>query len=158
MELKRVYDHGAPKSKWRVHQAGRRRAVNPGKLLGQRSVIGINEQLVPPVRSVRITRRPRTGVQHFTPELVRCGIDEGWLSMVDGVLTIHAENGAMTFNITREPGRYCCHCGQKLTDDGNGAAARVHVATAHPGAPSPDPENPSGYCCINYFDCVLGGA
>lgn len=90
--------------------------------------------------------------QKFTSDLIERGSAEGWLSMGQGKVTVHAEGGDVRYRIIRSPGYYCCHCGQQLEGDpriGDGPEAAkkrlAHVQEKHRGQPSPDPENPSGY-------------
>ncbi len=117
----------------------------------------------PTVRNViRILRAgPR---QHFSPELVQRATAEGWMSLVQGVLTLHGEDGDVRYRMLRSPGYYCCHCGMALEEAGAWAdegrtttQGMVHVATAHPKKASPDASNPAGYERITYFDCVRQG-
>lgn len=115
----------------------------------------------PAVRGVKVLRTsPR---QHFSPRFIEGGIAEGWLSMADRAITIHAEGGRITYRIERGPGYYCCYCGKKV-DDSSGARAHIQAAHASRVAagdeeagtvpPSPDPENPAGYRKNSYYDCV----
>jgi len=99
-----------------------------------------------------------TGVsaeQHFsTPlitELVKLNI-----AQLDGdELIIRAAPEDLHYTIKRTPGRWCLHCGEKLSDDANGEMARLHIAMKHNGVASPDPETPAGYVWLTYFDCTL---
>ncbi|OGT03307.1 MAG: hypothetical protein A2143_08030 [Gallionellales bacterium RBG_16_57_15] len=93
--------------------------------------------------------------QKFSPKLIAQGQGEGWLSVAKGNVIIHGEDGDVVFKVLAIPGRYCRHCGEKLTDDTTGSAARKHVAEKHAGKVSPDHENPSGYAMQNYYDCKL---
>lgn len=96
-----------------------------------------------------------TAAQHFSERLVKAGIEEGWISIKDGILTLYAKPENLLYTIVRTPGRYSCFDGTKLPDDDNGARARAYIAKHHAGEPSPDPNHPAGYECINYYDCVL---
>ena len=111
------------------------------------------------VSGIQIKRFPTNGRQHLSEKIVAKGIAEGWLSINDETVTIHDQVGDLDMNILRKPGRYCCHCGEKLEDDDHlvksGEAARAHVVSMHKGKKSPDPENPAGYLKLNYFDCVV---
>ena len=93
--------------------------------------------------------------QKFTENFLTGGEAEGWLVRKGAKITIHGLDGDVVFAIKQEPGRYCCHCGEKLPDDGDGKAARKHVAEKHAGKTSPDAENPSGYVMQNYYNCAL---
>ena len=92
--------------------------------------------------------------QHFTPELVTTAIAQGWLAWVKGgrgTLELIGANMTVPYKVLRDPGYYCCHCKKRQSD---GSEARMHIAREHAGKASPDPQNPSGYERINYFDCV----
>lgn len=93
--------------------------------------------------------------QHFTENFLTGGEAEGWLERNGKKVTIHGLDGDVVFGIVQEPGRYCLHCGEKLADDGDGRAARKHVADKHAGQVSPDAENAAGYVMQNYYNCVL---
>jgi len=109
----------------------------------------------PVVRGIKLKRMSADGKQRFAPKLVKIGQDEHWLSVTGGKIIIHDEGGDVPFKVLKVPGRYCCHCGEKLTDDADGAAARKHVVEHHVGKKSPDEQNPSGYVMQNYYDCEL---
>lgn len=110
----------------------------------------------PAVSGVVIKRLCSNGKQHFSPKLVKTGISEGWLTKTDEAIIIHDDDvGDIPFKILRGPGRYCCHCQEKLKDDPTGEAARQHVEEKHKGKKSPDPRHPAGYEMINYYDCEL---
>jgi len=97
--------------------------------------------------------------QHFSPDLVGKAIREGWIVLDGDVLTLKAyEQEDLKYKVLRQPGRYCLHCKAALPgvrEDYSGVAAREHVATEHPGNPSPSKEWPTGYEVLNYFECVL---
>ena len=77
------------------------------------------------------------------------------MEMDGDTLTFHVYPEDLEYTVKRTPGRYCLHCGEKLTDDAGGEMARLHVVQFHAGTPSPSASNPSGYEAINYFECVL---
>lgn len=79
---------------------------------------------------------------------------EGWGSLDRGKLILHTKP-KLVYKIVRGPGRYCCHCWAPL---GNEDEARSHLAAAHPGLESPDPNNPSGWCVNDYYMCEKAGA
>lgn len=98
--------------------------------------------------------------QKFSPDLIAAATAEGWLTMAAGKITIKHTEGEITFDVVRKPGRYCCHCGEKLAGrdiDPGGAMARAHVAAKHSGETSPDPENPSGYMVTAAYKGVQDG-
>jgi len=106
------------------------------------------EPKAPKLKGVRVLRAgPR---QNFSPELIQKGSAEGWLSLAKGRLVIEAEGGPIAYAVKCGPGYYCCHCGKPMD---NGAGARAHLAAEHPGAKSPDANNPSGYCRLNHYAC-----
>lgn len=109
----------------------------------------------PVVSGIKIKSISADGKQKFTPKLVKIGQTEHWLSLAADKITVHADGGDVVFAIKKWPGRYCCHCGEKLPDDQTGEAARAHVATVHAGKKSPDEQNPSGYVMRNYYDCEV---
>lgn len=99
-----------------------------------------------------------TGVdinQNFSVDLVTEALNKKWMTMEEGKLTLLIHPVNLYYKILREPGRYCCHCGDKLQDDIKGSLARLHIASKHPDKESPDPNNASGYCRINHFECEL---
>lgn len=152
MQLKRLYDWNAPRRTWPRNTVARHKPlVAPDGAV-------ITEQITPPVRCVRILTAPER--QHFSERMVEGAREEGWLTLEADRIAIAAEDGPVVYRIERMPGRYCCHCDAKLDDDDftnpgrPGEHARDHVATEHGDAPSPDPENKSGYRCIRYYDCV----
>lgn len=109
----------------------------------------------PVVSGIIVKRLPVSGKQKLSPKLIKTGQNEKWLSKGQDKITIHAEGGDVVFDVVSEPGRYCCHCGEKLADDATGEAARSHVSAEHSGKKSPDKRNPSGYEMRNYFDCKV---
>lgn len=92
--------------------------------------------------------------QNFSVGLVTHGITEGWITIDGDTLKLRAVPEDLLYTIKRHPGRYCEHCGEKLTDDDSGEMARLHVAMHHKDAPAPQ-GNPAGYVKINHFECVL---
>lgn len=99
-----------------------------------------------------------TGVepeQNFSTKLVTDFLKQGVIEIKGKTLIFHVHPEDLVYDIKRRPGRYCLHCGGKLPDDEKGELARLHVAESHQGVVSPDPNNPSGYEAINYFECML---
>lgn len=99
-----------------------------------------------------------TGVepqQNFSTGLIYAAIAEGWCTIGHGKLTLHLVPEDLVYTVNRVPGRYCCHCSEKLPDDATGEGAREHIRTVHPGVESPDPAHPAGYLMTNAFECVL---
>lgn len=90
MQLKRIYNHDAPKKEW-VSRTG-----SDG-----------TSQQIPPVTGVEIRRHGGIDSrQKFTPRLVDRGQREGWLSLAGVELTIAGENKTLIYKINRVPGRY----------------------------------------------------
>jgi hypothetical protein len=111
----------------------------------------------PVVIGVKVLRAGRK--QKFTPQLIERGIMEGWLALGGGRITLTGHDGAQhVWRIVRSPGRYCCHCGERLGDNADNMElarlAQAHVAAKHAGVASPDPENPSGYLCTHAYKGV----
>jgi hypothetical protein len=95
--------------------------------------------------------------QKFSGGLVEAAVAEGWMTLGQGQVVLHCQPADLSYRIVRIPGRYCCHCGEKLPDDATGELARAHVAAQHAGVRSPDPENPSGYSMLNAYECAREG-
>lgn len=96
--------------------------------------------------------------QNFSSGLIDAAVSEGWATLSKGQLILHVVPEDLVYTIKRVPGRYCCHCGEKLPDDATGELARSHVAREHSNAPSPDKQNPAGYCMVNAYGCELNAA
>ena len=96
-------------------------------------------------------------VQSFTPRFLQSGMEEGWISMSKGKITLDTAKADGTpapvvYKIDRAPGAYCCHCNQKL--DGGNEIAQAHIEEKHPGIASPDESNPAGYRIDNFYACT----
>ncbi len=101
-----------------------------------------------------------TGVsreQHFSTSLITEYVTLGLMEIKGKTLLFNVYPEPLRYEIKREPGRYCLHCGEKLADDQGGELARLHIATKHKDAP-PNANNPAGYENIHYFDCTLDEA
>ncbi len=94
---------------------------------------------------------------HVPPSLVEQGAAEGWLTLGDGRITLKTAGSLdnVVYRIVRVPGHYCCHCGEKIEDDGRGTQAREHLAREHTDVRSPDPQNPSGWRRDAFYACEL---
>ena len=104
----------------------------------------------PVVAGVKVLHLGRK--QKFSPNLLKQGAMEGWLAFAEGKITLTDIEGTKhVFKVVRVPGRYCSHCGIALESE---EAARGHLASAHAGVPSPDPENPAGYMVTHAFKGV----
>lgn len=112
----------------------------------------------PPLDHVEVKHTGTDAAQHFSTRLVETGIAEGWIRIEDGTLILYATPETLTYTIVRLPGRYSCFDQSKLPDDEKGVQARAYIAEHHSGQTSPDPDNPAGYYCINYYDCLLDAA
>lgn len=104
---------------------------------------------------VEVKHTGTTPDQHFSRPLIEAAIAEGWATLSRGSLILHVQPEELIYSVKRMPGRYCCHCSDKLLDDATGEAARKHIVLSHSGLISPDPSNPSGYEMIDYYDCEL---
>ena len=112
----------------------------------------LKEGAKPKVVGVRVLRAGRK--QKFSPELLAQGASQGWLEMANGKITLKGANETVVYRLVRTPGYYCSHCGEPMPD---GKAAAAHVAAAHAGKASPDPENPAGYMKTNAYKGVREG-
>lgn len=157
LELRKVYDWLAPESEW--HNLPADPAAGGQVVPIRHKITGEMITRCPPVRHVQVLKlRERHLIPTKTvgrPELA--GIVE--LAPDNSTITIKTDKGPLVLRVDSAPGRYCCHCGEKLPDDDGvvanpGVAARAHVAEHHAGAESPDPENRSGYRKQNHYDCV----
>ena len=106
----------------------------------------------PRVAGVTVKHTGLRREQNFSSKLVAQAIEQGWMSIGRGAVTIHAKDGDLVYAIERGSGVYCCHCTQAL---GDWKTAQAHVAAAHPGKPSPDTNNPSGYRKVDGYECLL---
>lgn len=100
------------------------------------------------VRAVKILRLGQK--QNLSPRLVEAAVAQGWMKLEQGRITLKAEPQDVTLRIVSAPGYYCCHCDAAWD---NGASGRTHIAQAHKGELSPDPNNPAGYRRDNFFAC-----
>jgi len=166
MLLKRIYNHKAPKEKWLTTK------VTCPTCKGKDVVVsadatsiakcpdcrnGVAVRVTPPVDHVQVKHTGTKVNQNFSTRFVETGILEGWVSMVGQTITLHTKPQNLVYAITKRPGRYCSHCGDKLNDDTRGVEARAHVREKHPGKKSPDPESPAGYAQVNAYLCTLDG-
>lgn len=93
--------------------------------------------------------------QNFSTSLVVEMLTAGIMEIHDSELFFKVHPETLRYTTKRVPGKYCCHCGEKLPDDAAGDMARLHVATKHAGHTSPSKANPAGYEAIHYYECVL---
>lgn len=107
------------------------------------------------ISGVRLVHSGTSPEQKWTTKKVDMLESLGLMSVGPGRLTLHAEHGDVNYEVSKQPGRWCCHCGQKLIDDADGAAARAHVKAEHDGKKSPDKENPSGYRMSHSYETVI---
>ena len=114
-----------------------------------------NEIPVPRVDYLSLGDTGTTPEQRFTPAFVTEGLNAGWIELAGDEIILRAYPEDMRYQVARQPGRYCLHCGEKLADDAIGEMARLHIAQKHNGVASPDPNTPAGYVMLNYFECVL---
>jgi len=103
--------------------------------------------------------------QHlWMPEFLERAQKEGWLKVRNvagetytsptnpraGELLVFLADRPCAYRITNPPGLYSCYTGERLPDK---TAAIKHVAQQK--APSPDPQNPSGYRRMRWFESTL---
>lgn len=115
---------------------------------------------VPPLSHIEVKHTGASPEQNFSTRLVEQGVALGFMTLGKGKITLHAKPEDLTYKIVRSPGHYCCHCGAWLTDAamllGSGLTnGAQHVVDEHPGVPSPDAGNPSGYERINHYETIL---
>lgn len=168
MLLKRIYNHEAPASEWVERRRGCATCKGKGVVVSEDlhgvqpcadCTDGVIVDMIPPLKNVVIIHTGTHAEQNFSGGLVDAAISEGWMTITKGKIILHAQrqDGVdvdLNYTINRMPGRYCCHCGEKLPDDATGELARAHVKERHIG-PSPDPENPAGYSMLNHYACTL---
>jgi hypothetical protein len=109
----------------------------------------------PPLDYISLAHTGVQAEQNFCTDMVVDAMRDKYLSIEDDVLILHVAPEDLRYKILRSPGRYCLHCGEKLPDDEKGTLARLHVATKHPDAISPDRIDPAGYEMLNHFECIL---
>ncbi len=95
--------------------------------------------------------------QKFIQETINTLMEDGFLSMSKGVITVHGRLDKDTpldlnYKVIRKPGYYCCHDEKLLAGE---EAAREYVAKNYPDTDSPDPQNPAGYRKDDFFYCEL---
>lgn len=112
--------------------------------------MGDNKQ--PIVTSVRVKRL--SGKQNFTQKFIGNATRDGYMSMSQGNIIIHAEDSDLTYKILRTPGYFCCHDNKPL---GSQEEGRDYVKENFDGVESPDTNNPLGYRKDNFYACELQG-
>ncbi len=115
----------------------------------------LNEAGEPMLEAIELRHTGVSKEQNFSTRLVITGIENGWMHLAGDELVFKVRPEPLKYRVSRHPGRYCDHCGEKLSDDDRGELARLHVLTFHLGKPPPNAANPSGYMRINHFECVL---
>ncbi len=82
--------------------------------------------------------------------IVERGQAEGWLRRDGDVLTINTGEGVpdIKYRIVVPPGRYCCHCGEKMQ---NALQALGHIKAEHGKAKSPSKQHPVGYALHHFY-------
>lgn len=114
----------------------------------------------PPFAGLSVAHTGIGREQNFARAMIEEGIQLGYLSIGQGKITLRAVDGELVYTIVRGPGRYCCHCAERIGEGGKGdrsaeAEAQAHVAAAHPAVPSPDTGNPAGYRWLRGYETVL---
>jgi hypothetical protein len=163
MEFKRIYDkqdlerykaeHEAALAKW---QELYQRAGAPQKLIETFARQSAAETVpAPALAGVELVHTGARAEQNFSTSLITEFVKLGVATIDGNQLTLHTSTEDLRYAIVREPGRWCLHCKEKLSDDENGELARLHVALKHKDKPSPDATVPAGYVWLKYFECVL---
>ncbi len=153
MHFKRIYDHEAPKDDW-----SERTEVKTVKVLDQKTGELVDHEIketrkFPPVKHMKIIHAGDRW--NFSTRVMAMGVKEGWLTHSNDRVGIKTEDGSLDYNVNREPGCYCCHCGDPME---SGRKAERHVEDAHSGKKSPDSNNPAGYCITHAYECERVGA
>lgn len=109
-----------------------------------------------PLAGVELVGDP-PAVHRFKPQWLLAAVTQGWASLAQGRITLHTVGGDVAWRIVREPGAYCCCCGDRVGDgptaDPAEAARRcTYVAACQAYQPGADPENPAGYRVDNYYE------
>lgn len=126
------------------------------------------------VSHIKLVSEPKNGRWNVSQRVINQGLEEGWLSIVDGHLVIKTAEGApdVRYKIVRKPGYYCVFCGEPVdaTNRGLTASGKAHMSK-HAGeelakltAENKLPEgctpemidqinNPAGYGKFNHFAC-----
>lgn len=143
----------------RKHPDGWERQLNTrdpetGKLVDPRQTEGVCLNL-PEFDYMEVVHTGTKPKQNFSTGLVQRGIREGWLTMSKDKLVLHTKPEELVYDVVKGPGRYCCHCGEKLDDDAIGELAQTHVLMNHEGVESPDKGNPSGYVMRSSYKGIL---
>lgn len=87
---------------------------------------------------------------HFTPEWVLDQVSAGIATFTKAQLVIHAADGDVVYDITREPGAYCAGCGQKVGDGAATTPAQVEKRRAE--ASDCCDADPDDVEVINYYE------
>lgn len=82
----------------------------------------------PVLSHIEVQHTGTTRDQHFSDSLVAAGLVQGWLSITNGKLTLHAQTEDLVYTILRVPGKYA------------------------------STSEKSGYEIIHYYDCLLDEA
>ena len=90
--------------------------------------------------------------QNFTQKFIDKGIEEGYVTLSKGNITIHAKPNDLVYKIVRMPGWYCCHDDKKMESSED---AKRYLIRNFKGKKSPDSNNPSGYRKDNFYHCKL---
>jgi len=96
--------------------------------------------------------------QNFKRQRVEEGVTDGWISLSQGKLILHAKPEDLVYSIKNSPGHYCLHCKSQIMSGADGAMSRLHVSTSHKDIASPDPQWPLGYRVTHAYECVLDAA
>lgn len=131
--------------------------VNDPVLLESIVTTMVSDKHIPPpeLDYIAVAHTGTSRKQNFSTSLVTEYVTLGLMEIHDGELFFKTHPETLRYKILRQPGRYCLHCGEKLSDDEKGELARLHVAMKHKGKTSPDVNQPSGYTSLTYFECEL---
>ncbi len=114
-----------------------------------------------PIVGMQMLDTGTTPQQTFSRDYVNRGVQQGWLSMGRGKITLSCTEADGTpqedfvYTILRTPGGYCCFCNASIEIDQYGEIGKRHVAEFHDGLASPDPSNPLGFRLLGGYECEL---
>ena len=105
----------------------------------------------PKLDHIKVSRISKT--QKITQQSINRLMVDNAVTVGDGKIVLHTVP-ALTYDIIRMPGYYCCFDEKPLSDQ---KTARKYVAENFADEKSPDKENPAGYRKDDFYFCELMG-